>query len=205
MSDSPPEKDVQWSEEGIVASYKFIQKLWNLNLKVVEEINKNHSKDNSLELTKFTNKFIKKITVNLESFSYNIIIANLHEMYSFLIREISKGFKKETILENYRKFLITINPIIPHFSNECLEKLNHPIKNITWPPIDKKYLEEEIFQIVTQINGKKRKVFSINKSIDKETIINKIKNDDQIKKYLDNKKIIKTIYIENKLINFIIQ
>ena len=98
-----------------------------------------------------------------------------------------------------------INPIIPHFSNECLEKLNHPIKNITWPPIDKKYLEEEIFQIVTQINGKKRKVFSINKSIDKETIINKIKNDDQIKKYLDNKKIIKTIYIENKLINFIIK
>ena len=103
------------------------------------------------------------------------------------------------------KILEIINPIIPHFSNECLEKLNHPIKNITWPSIDKKYLEEEIFQIVTQVNGKKRKVFSINKSIDKETIINNIKNDKQIKKYLNNKKIIKTIYIENKLINFIIQ
>ena len=71
--------------------------------------------------------------------------------------------------------------------------------------IDKKYLEEETFQIVTQVNGKKRKVFSINKLIDKEKIINDIKNDEQIKKYLDNKKIIKTIYIENKLINFIIQ
>ena len=114
LSDSPPEKDVQWSEEGIAASYKFIQKLWNLNSKILEEIEKDHPKDNSLELTKFTNKFIKKITHNLEFFSYNIIIANLHEMYSFLIKEINKGFKKETISENYKKILITINPIIPH-------------------------------------------------------------------------------------------
>jgi len=73
-----------------------------------------------------------------------------------------------------------------------------------WPTIDKKFLEQEIFNIVTQINGKKRKVFSINKSIDEKTLIENIKKDEQIKKYLDNKEIIKTIYIEKKLINFII-
>ena len=85
------------------------------------------------------------------------------------------------------------------------EKLNQPVSKIKWPTVNKKYLEEETFQIVTQINGKKRKVFPINRSIDKETIINSIKNDEQIKKYLHNKKVIKTIYVENKLINFIIQ
>ena len=95
-------------------------------------------------------------------------------------------------------------PIIPHFSNECLEKLNMSTKDMQWPTIDKKYLEEEIFNIVTQINGKKRKVFSISKSIDEKTLIENIKKDEQIKKYLDNKEIIKTIYIEKKLINFII-
>ena len=66
-------------------------------------------------------------------------------------------------------------------------------------------VKQEIINIVTQINGKKRKVFQIDKSIDKESLIENIKNDDQIKKYIDNKKIIKTIYIENKLINFIIE
>jgi len=121
LSDSPPEKDVQWSEEGIAASYKFIQKLWNLHSKVLEEVEKNHPEDNNLDLTKFTNKFIMKITHNLENFSYNIIVANLHEMYSFLIKELNKGFKKKTILENYKKILITINPIIPHLSTECLK------------------------------------------------------------------------------------
>ena len=93
----------------------------------MEEMNKNHPNDKDLELTKFTNKFIKKITNNLETFSYNIIIANLHEMYSFLIKEINKGFKKKTILENYKKILITINPIVPHLSNECLKIINESI------------------------------------------------------------------------------
>jgi leucyl-tRNA synthetase len=66
LSDSPPEKDVQWSEEGISASYKFIQKLWNLNGIIHEEIKKNHSIDIDDEIKIFTNKFIKKISDNLK-------------------------------------------------------------------------------------------------------------------------------------------
>ena len=203
LSDSPPEKDVQWSDTGISASYKFLQKLWVLNEKVVS--NKKKFKSFDVDLEKFTNQIIKKFDDDLNRFGFNVTIASIYKIYTFYNKQISKEDWGNNFYKNYLNILEIINPIIPHFSNECLEKLNHPIKNITWPPIDKKYLEEEIFQIVTQINGKKRKVFSINKSIDKETIINKIKNDDQIKKYLDNKKIIKTIYIENKLINFIIQ
>ena len=64
MSDSPPEKDVQWSEEGIQSSFKFVQKLWNLNSKILGEI-KNHEKDDDDEITKYTNKLIKKVTENL--------------------------------------------------------------------------------------------------------------------------------------------
>ena len=77
LSDSPPEKDVQWSEEGIAASHKFIQKLWNLHSKIMEEIGKDHSENAGEELSKFTNKFIKKISTNLENFSYNIIYTRL--------------------------------------------------------------------------------------------------------------------------------
>ena len=77
LSDSPPEKDVQWSVEGIISSYKFIQKLWNLNLKINHEIKKNHPLTEDDQLIKFTNQFIKKVTQNLNSFSYNILIANL--------------------------------------------------------------------------------------------------------------------------------
>jgi leucyl-tRNA synthetase len=87
LSDSPPEKDVQWSEEGIISSYKFIQKLWSLHKKIIDEIKKEHNEDSSDNLIKFTNKFIKKITENLENFNYNIIIANIHEMHTYMVRK----------------------------------------------------------------------------------------------------------------------
>ena len=104
LSDSPPEKDVQWSEEGIISSFKFLQKLWNLNLKILDEIKKDHSKDTDDEISKFTNKLIKKLTENLENFSYNKIIANLHEMYSFLFKQIDKNYSKKTLIENYQRY-----------------------------------------------------------------------------------------------------
>ena len=203
LSDSPPEKDVQWSEEGIAASHKFIQKLWTLHTKIIEEISKNYSENEDDELIKFTNKFIKKISNNLENFSYNIIIANLHEMYSLLIKGINKGYKKSTILDNYKKILITMNPIIPHFSNECLKIIENTDK-ITWPSYDEKQIKENSSLIVIQINGKKRGLISTDSSSSENDIIKLVYEDQKIAKYLVNKKIKKQIYIENKLINIII-
>ena len=150
LSDSPPEKDVQWSEEGISSSFKFIQKLWNLNTKIIYEIKKDHQSDTDKEIEKYTNNFIKKITNNLEDFSYNKIIANLYEMYSFLYRQIDKKYKKNTLIENYHKILITMKPIVPHLSSECLEILN--LKDIGWPKHDETIIKENFANIVIQIN-----------------------------------------------------
>ena len=202
LSDSPPEKDVQWSDEGINSSHKFIQKLWTLNSNILNEIKKNHTKDDNDELTKETNKFIKKITENLENFSYNKIVANLHEIYSFLIKEIKKKYKKETILINYKKILVTIMPIIPHFSSECLGMIN--TKNIAWPKYDASLLKEEKINIVVQINGKKREVINTFPDISEENLFEIISKNETLKKYLNNQIIKRKIYIKNKLINIIL-
>ncbi|MDC0350371.1 leucine--tRNA ligase [Candidatus Pelagibacter sp.] len=203
LSDSPPEKDVQWSEEGIAASHKFVQKLWTLHLKIMEEIEKDHPQDESEEFTKFTNNFIKKISHNLESFSYNIIVANLHEMHSFLVKEINKGYQRKTILENYKKILITMNPILPHLSNECLEIIKEN-NEVIWPKYDEKQVEESSCLIVIQINGKKRGLINTNLNVTEKEIIELIYKDEKISKYLIDSNIKKQIYIKNKLINIIV-
>ena len=202
LSDSPPEKDIQWSEEGIVSAFKFIQKLWNLNLKFKDEIKKNHNKDTDNIMEKSTNKFLKDVTSNLESFSYNKIIANIHEIYSILIKQLEKKYKRTTLLESYKKFLISISPIIPHFSNECLQSLN--VKNLEWPTINEDILKEENVNIVVQINGKKRGIIFTKIETDEEELIKLIYKEEGLNKYLKTEKIKKKIYIKNKLINIIV-
>ena len=202
LSDSPPEKDIQWSEEGIISSFKFIQKLWKLNEKVVIEINKKHNNDHDDELNKYTNKYLKKIHDNLESFSYNKIVANLYEMYSFLNKQIEKPYTKNTLIENYGKILITMTPILPHFANECLSIIR--FKNFKWPYFDKAMLKDEIINIVIQINGKKRGLVQTKPNIIEEKLFEIIKNDEKVMKYLDQKEIKRKIYIKDKLLNIII-
>ena len=202
LSDSPPEKDVQWSEEGIISSFKFIQKLWSLNLKILEEMKKDHKEDSDNELSKETNRFLKKITQNLENFSYNKIIANLYEIYSFLIKKIKQNYKKETLKSNYEKILIVIMPVIPHFSNECLELINS--KNVHWPNYDETLLVNEKINIVVQINGKKRGLIEAKRNISEKEVLEKIMLDQNIKKYIENKQLKRKIFVTNKLINIII-
>ena len=205
LSDSPPEKDVQWSEQGMLASYKFIQKLWELHKKIKNNLSKNNnSKTDSDEISKFTNQLINKINGNLEKFNYNVFIANMYETYNFLNQKINNPINKKTLFENYRKVLSVMSPIIPHFASECLDdlKLNTFQK---WPNVDKSMLESETVEYVIQINGKKRSIINTKKDIDEKTLIEKIKKDQKIGKFLDGSNIIRSIFVKNKLINLIIK
>ena len=203
LSDSPPEKDVQWSEQGMVSSYKFIQKLWKLHLKILEKIKKNYKKDIDKNLHKITNIFIKNVSDNLNNFSYNKIIANLHETYNQLLLEFEKEYTKESIIENYQKILIVMMPIIPHFSNECLEDIGlSEIKE--WPDVNKDLLIEKNTNYVIQINGKKRAVIKAKKDLTENELLNKLNNNIDLEKYIKDKNIKKKIFVPNKLINIIV-
>ena len=203
LSDSPPEKDVQWSDEGIISSFKFIQKLWVLNSKFSQEINKNHKQDSSQKIKKFTNRFIKKMTDSLNSFSYNILIANLHEMYAFLNKEIENQYTKKTLEENFSKILTVMMPIIPHFVLECMQ-LNNFDTQQKWPAFDENLLVEDKIKFVIQINGKKRAIIDSEKDTDEKKLLELVKKDNLLVKYIMNKDFKKIIFVKNKLINILI-
>ena len=202
LSDSPPEKDVQWSDQGMMSSFKFIQKLWTLNSKIVDKIKDNDQDDEGKNLTKFTNQLINKVTLNLEKFHYNVIVANLYEMYNFLIKETDKPIKKEILIKNYKKILILMNPFIPHFSNECLNTINE--NQIKWPEISKEDLIEESINFVVQINGKKRAILMVKRDVVEREILEIIKLNLEIEKFLKGQSIKKSIFIPNRLINIIL-
>ena len=202
LSDSPPEKDVQWSEQGMIASYKFIQKLWTLHEKIKQIINKNIKGDKE-EISKYTNQLINKVNSNLDRFNYNVIIANMYEAYNYLFKKIDNKIDSENLKENYRKILTVMSPIIPHFTSECLSELNFEIKQ-EWPKINKKLLEEEQINYVIQINGKKKGILNTYKNISEEKLLNEIKKTSDISKIIVNKKIKKSFFVKNKLINILL-
>ena len=201
LSDSPPEKDVQWSDEGIASSYKFIQKLWSLNEKVIHEIEQNHEEDEGKDLIKFTNKYLKKMTDALNAFSYNILIANLHEMQNFFNKELNKKYTKKTLTENFSKILVTMIPIIPHLANECLKRINYNV--IEWPEYDETLLVEDIIPYVIQVNGKKRAIIEAKRDILDEELFEIVQQNKNLKKYFSEKEIKKKIFVPNRLINII--
>ncbi len=203
LSDSPPEKDVQWSDTGMASSYKYIQKFWSLNEKILSILKKEKmSSDQQIDI--FVNQSINKINFALENFRYNVIIAIFHEIYSFFNKLCENNLNYSNLKENYENILKVMLPITPHIANECLEKINIE-SEIKWPDVKGEFIENKTSNIVIQINGKKRSIIKVKKGLDENSIINKIKNDKLVDKYILKKKILKTIYIKDRLINFIIK
>ena len=205
LSDSPPEKDVQWSEQGMQASYKFLQKLWGLNELILEKIKiKGNDNTNEKNLEIFINETIEKFNYNLEKFNYNVLIANLYETYNFLIDLVNKNINGDILLENYKKILIIMSPIIPHYASECLHKFGITEK-LEWPEVDRNKIKKETIEYVIQINGKKRGNLKAKPNMNEKDLMELIIKDDKINKSLLKKKIDKTFYVKNRLVNILVK
>ena len=202
LSDSPPEKDVQWSESGMNAAYKYIQKFWFLNEKVIDIFKREQFESNN-RINIFVNQAIDKINYALDKFRYNIIIAVFHEIYGFFTKLLEEEKHFENLKENYIKILTVMMPVAPHLINECLHKV-HSSNNVKWPEVEKEFIQSDKSNIVVQINGKKRAILEIDRGTEEQDIIKTINKNKLLEKYIENKKILKTIYVKDKIINIII-
>ena len=200
LSDSPPERDVQWSQEGVSAAFKFIQKLWKLNNDIFNKKDINSS-SGDISLQKAVNKTVYNVTKNLDNFQYNVVIANMHEIYNlFYDHNINNNTSTKTMKKEWEKITMLLMPLVPHLANECCEKMN---KEFYWPKYDPKLLKEENCTIVIQVDGRKRGILEMPINSKETVIIKKSKQIDNVSKHIENTVIIKNIYIKNKLLNFI--
>jgi len=200
LSDSPPERDVQWSQEGVSAAFKFIQKLWKLNSEISNKTDSESSTEDII-LQKAVNKTVYNVTKNLENFQYNVVIANIHEIYNIVNQHvIAQKTSNRTLKNEWEKIKMLLIPLAPHLAYECCEKTN---KKFYWPKFNPKLLEEENCKIVVQVDGRKRGILEMPVNSDQKIILKKSKEINNVSKYVKNSILIKNIYIKNKLVNFI--
>ena len=203
LSDSPPEKDIQWSDTGVAAANKFLQRIWNLSFQIINRKDKKISK-------KFENKFLielellfSKIDRSIEAFKFNVTIAHFYETYNLLNHNLNLEISNKCLINSITKLMKLLLPLTPHIANEILDLLKCNSKN-TWPIIKKDIMEQIKFAI--QINGKTRDIITIKKNLIQNQIEQIIKKEEsKANKFLKNKKIIKTIFVRNKIINYIIK
>jgi len=204
LSDSPPERDLEWTETGIISSYKFINKVWDFvnlyNSYDILKINKDEKIINDLKLK------INQVADNIEKFQFNKSVAKIYEYVNLLNESIlKKTLSKKSFKWSLEKLSQILQPFTPHLSEELWEVLgnkNACIKE-TWPEQNINELEVN-YNIAIQINGKTRDILVIKELFEKEIIVELASNKDKIKKYIEGKKIIKIIYVPGKILNLVI-
>ena len=201
LSDSPPEKDVQWSDTGVVSANKFLQKVWDLNSLIKNRKEKKINKKVDEEFCQKINSFIRKINNSINEFRFNVSIASFYEAYRYFSNNLASEISNKSLRENIININKLMMPFTPHLSHESLEFLGCK-KFDTWPKVETKITEEVDFAV--QINGKTRDIIRIMGEMDEKTLHKKIMLESKAKKYILDKKIIRTIFVKNKIINYII-
>jgi leucyl-tRNA synthetase len=213
---SPPEKDLDWSDQGVEGCYRFLQRVWRMvvdrvdKLKDVEAVLEPETDDNDFnQLTYKIHKTIKKVTEDIERFHLNTAIASIMELvntiYKFLEKD-RKDLEALKILKGAIETVITLLfPFVPHITEELWGMLGedrHFIKR-PWPEYKEAYVKEERVVIVVEVNGKLRDRLEVERDIEEPRLIDIVCSLDKIKRYIDGKEIKKTIVVPNKLVNIV--
>ena len=194
ISDSPPDRELEWTDEGIQSSKNLTHRIENYFSKEKTEISKNTNK--------IVTKFISSMENNILNFAFNKNVADIYTLFNSLEKE-------RVNLSNHelsKKILICLSPIAPDLASIIYKKLfNTEFSNKnTWPAIDESLLIENEIQLPIQVNGKLVSLLTAQKGYMEGEIIKEIYNIEKIKNKLEGKEIIKVINVQDKIINIII-
>ncbi|KKQ07569.1 MAG: Leucine-tRNA ligase, partial [Parcubacteria group bacterium GW2011_GWB1_36_5] len=210
----PFDQSVLWSTDGLIGPRRFIEKVWRIGGKVLEQKNSSgltlpgvpvgtHTVQNS-SIPKLLHKTIKKVSEDIEEMHFNTAISSM----MILATEMEKA--EHVSLEDFKKFLQILSPFAPHVAEELWENLRTKTvftKNINfsdWPKWNENLIKDEEVKIAVQVNGKVRSEIMIQVDEKEENVRNKVLADPIVLKYIEKRDIKKIIYVKNRLINIVV-
>jgi leucyl-tRNA synthetase len=215
---APPERDLEWSEQGVEGGSRFLNRVWRLTTEWMDRIKDAAPFDGSpaaldgaaRDLYKKTHQTIMKVTRDIEDrYHFNTAISAIMELFNTM-SAIEEGASKPQQVAVMRFAMETLtlllSPIVPHFSEELWEALGNSssILSAPWPSYLAEALEKDELLIVIQVNGKLRSKFSVAIDTDEETIKQIALADERLKKFVDGRAIKKVIYVKGKLVNIVV-
>ncbi|HDL08040.1 MAG TPA: leucine--tRNA ligase [Desulfobacteraceae bacterium] len=215
---APPERDLEWNDNGVEGSYRFLNRVWRLAYKYKDSMKNVQSFDGGLnelegkfkELYKKTHQTIKKVTEDIDiRFHFNTAVSATMELVNTMygIDSKDKHIEKLRVMKfAMESVLLLLSPIVPHICEELWETLGHKSSILTssWPSYkDDAFVKDELL-IVVQVNGKLRNRINVNADADENTIKEIALSDERVKKFIENKPIKKVVVVKRKLVNIVV-
>jgi leucyl-tRNA synthetase len=214
---APPERDLEWSEQGVEGGFRFLSRVWRMAAGVMDAIKDEPPFDGDpkglddelRELYRKTHQTIYKVTKDIEErFHFNTAISAIMELFNTMNGIVlNKEHRQQMSVVKLAMESLTrlISPIVPHFAEELWEALGHESSVLLtpWPSYRQEALEKNEVLIVIQVNGKLRSRFQTAKDTDDETVKQLALKDERIQKIVADKDIKKVIVVKNKLVNIV--
>lgn len=210
---APPERDLEWSEQGVEGCFKFLNRVYRL-VDELAEITKTDAEFGELtkadkDMRAKTNNTLKKVTEDLsDKFGFNTAIAALMELINDLYKYKELDDRNDAVIkEAIEAVVVILAPFAPHIGEELWAMIGKEasIFDIGWPDYDESAIQLDEVEIIVQVNGKVRNKINAPVGIDQDAIKDLALNDEKIKEFIEGKNVVKVIAIPSKLVNIVIK
>ena len=215
---APPEKDLEWSDQGVEGTYRFLHRVWRLVFTYAERLGKIPKDaviggvlpDSVMAVRRKTHQTIRKVTHDLDGrFHFNTAIAAIMELVNLLLQTQQESFTEETLpvlRESLEALALMLAPFAPHIAEEMWEALGHTggIGEVFWPVYDETIAKEETVTVVVQINGKIRSRIEVPANSPDEMLRETALSDARVLEFTNGKTVRKVIVVPGKLVNIVI-
>jgi leucyl-tRNA synthetase len=212
MSDSPPERDLEWTDSGIDGAWRYLNRLWRMIWQakpfIAAEVKiamPDSFEGVALECRKFTHKTIHHVTQDIENFHFNKAVARIRELSNFLAEVPVDAAHAWVLREAYSAILSMLNPLLPHFTEECHELLGHKewLVKTPWPVADKTLIVDDEVTLAVQVNGKLRGTITLAKNADAKLAETTAMNLPSVQEFLAGKQVKKVVVVPGRIVNVV--
>ncbi len=213
MSDSPPERDLEWTESGIEGAWRYVNRLWRLIAEPsapIADINTEHQTSVSADgdsMLRAVHKTIAAVTSDLERFRFNRAVAHVRELTNQLSEYVSKGAEHDQIRRTVFETVVQlIGPMMPHIAEEFWQMLGHDtlLADAPWPTVDAAYLVDEKVTIAVQIKGKLRGTIEMPRDADNKVVEEAALALDAVRRAMEGEAPKRVIVVPNKIVNVVV-
>ena len=210
---APPEKDLEWSDQGVEGSYRFLKRVWAITGKYQDFTKENKGKlsEDETALRRRLHQTISKVTEDLDGkFAFNTAISSIMELVNEMYRfaESHDAIEENLAHELLRNLLILLAPFVPHITEELWQGLGEKEKSVheaSWPACDASALVVDEVELGVQVNGKVRAAITVPVAMSREEIGEKAKELPEVKKFTEGKKIVKVIVVPKRIVNIVVK